>query len=113
MTTAVVISGCIVAIPLMMLAMVVADEFLSRVAQLMLIVCAYPSFHYTRFGFWAAHAWTSWSEGEEVICKEADRSDSGSHCRGTSTQVSVTGPCSLQSGSNSGTATRPILPKLR
>ena len=41
MTTAVVISGCIVAIPLMMLAMVVADEFLSRVAQLMLIVCAY------------------------------------------------------------------------
>jgi len=41
MTTAVVISGCIVAIPLMMLAMVVADEFLSRVAQLILIVCAY------------------------------------------------------------------------
>jgi hypothetical protein len=41
MTTAVVISGCIVAIPLMMLAMVVADEFLSRVAQITLIIFAY------------------------------------------------------------------------
>jgi hypothetical protein len=40
MTTAVVISGCIVAIPLIMLAMSVADEFLSRVAQIMLIICA-------------------------------------------------------------------------
>jgi ABC-type nickel/cobalt efflux system permease component RcnA len=41
MTPAVAIFGCIVAIPLTMLAMIVADEFLSRVAQLMLVVCAY------------------------------------------------------------------------
>ena len=41
MTPAVVIFGCIVVIPLMTLAMMVADEFLSRVAQLILIVCAY------------------------------------------------------------------------
>ena len=40
MTAAVFILGCIVVIPLMMLAMMVADEFLSRVAQLVLIVCA-------------------------------------------------------------------------
>ena len=41
MTPAVAIFGCIVVTPLMMLAMMVADEFLSRVAQRMLIVCAY------------------------------------------------------------------------
>jgi ABC-type nickel/cobalt efflux system permease component RcnA len=41
MTTAVVILGCIAVIPLVMFAMMVADEFFSRVAQLMLIVCAY------------------------------------------------------------------------
>ena len=41
MTSAVLIFGCIVVIPLMMLVMVVADQFFSRVAQLLLIVCAY------------------------------------------------------------------------
>jgi hypothetical protein len=41
MTPVIVILGCIVAIPPMMLAMIAADEFLSQVAQLVLIVCAY------------------------------------------------------------------------
>ena len=41
MIPAIVILGCIVIIPLMMLAMTVADEFFSRLAQLVLIICAY------------------------------------------------------------------------
>jgi hypothetical protein len=41
MTPAVLTFGCIVAIPLMMLVMTVADQFFLRVAQLLLIVCAY------------------------------------------------------------------------
>jgi cytochrome c biogenesis protein CcdA len=41
MTAAVVIFACIVVIPLTMLAMMVAEKFLLRVAQLLLIVCAY------------------------------------------------------------------------
>ena len=41
MTPALVILGSIVVIPLLMLAMMVADKFLSQVARLTLIVCAY------------------------------------------------------------------------
>jgi uncharacterized membrane protein YqjE len=44
MTAAVVIFGFIVVISLTMLAMIVAENFLLRVAQLLLIVCAFLLF---------------------------------------------------------------------